>query len=85
MTHIDFNGSHMLNSHATLESFKVPLLCARAPNEKLLLFSFSIALALSKSQSSSGNVVGQGGKNPAGEPVLLPGAPASCLPALHCC
>lgn len=68
-----------------LGSFKVPLLCARALNEKLLLFSRSTALALSESQPSSSRVLGQSEKNPAGEAVLLPGFPDSCLPSLPSC
>lgn len=64
-----------------LESFKVPPLCARAPNEKPLLFPCSTALALSKSRPSSGNVLGSGGKKTkprqgtsavARQPCLLP-------------
>lgn len=68
-----------------LESFKVPLLCARALNEKLLLFSCSTALALTKSQLSSSKVLGQSEKNPAGKAVLLLGFPDSCMPSLPAC
>lgn len=68
-----------------LGSFKVPLLCARALNKKLLLFSCSTALALPKSQASSSKVLGQSEKNPGGEAVLLPGFPDCCLPSLPTC
>lgn len=70
-----------------LESnFKVPPLCARAPNEKLLLFSCSTTLALSKSQPSRENKLGwgqkpsRGGGVAAGRPCLSPAGPPH-LPA----